>query len=43
MKFIAVSALLILLATYASACRGSPNPYPTIDAQFAKVASHQFG
>lgn len=36
-----VALLLILgLIHLGLSCKGKPNPYPTIDATFSKVASH---
>jgi len=34
---------LLLLPLCLSSCEGSPNPFPTIDANFSKVATHQYG
>jgi hypothetical protein len=39
----AACVLLVQVSLSVSSCEGSPNPFPTIDANFTKVASHQFG
>lgn len=36
-------ALLVLSLQAISTCQGKPNPFPTINASFTKVESHQFG
>lgn len=36
-------ALLGLSLQAISTCQGKPNPFPTINASFTKVESHQYG
>ena len=41
---IKIVILLSLLSVFLSnVCRGSPNKFPIIDAQFQKNQSHQYG
>jgi hypothetical protein len=41
--FLAIALCALLLPGCLCTCERGPNPFPTIDAQFAKVATHQFG
>lgn len=43
MKIKLLVILSLLTIILANVCRGSPNNYPIIDAQFGKVRSHQYG
>lgn len=43
MRIIAISLILSLVISAACTCRGVPNHYPIIEANFTKVASHEFG
>ncbi len=36
-----ISAALLLFAV--NSCKGKVNPFPVVDAQFERVAVHQFG
>lgn len=38
-----VLCALLMQSCLSNTCESQPNPFPTIDASFTKVASHQFG
>jgi isopenicillin-N N-acyltransferase-like protein len=38
-----VLCALLLHCALSNNCESKPNPFPTIDANFTKVGSHQFG
>lgn len=41
--FLNIFVLLFITIPGALACRGQPNPYPSIDANFKLVNAHKFG
>ena len=43
MEFKIIVLLSLLAIILGNVCRGSPNKFPIIDAQFQKVNSHQYG